>query len=72
MKNTPEQELAYAVVMQFVRDYCAPNVSAKKKRIILMDLRSDWMNFISNGASLIVADQLEKHPEEIAARLKRL
>jgi hypothetical protein len=29
------------------------------------------MNLISNGTSVIVAEQLEKHPEEIRERLQK-
>lgn len=63
------RRLAAAVTMQAVRDYF--RASTKKKQVILKDLRSHWMDMLTNGTSINVAEQLEKHPAEIAERLRR-
>lgn len=73
---TPEQyaynarQLVMTIIYRAAEDYCF-TVSDKKKQAILKDLRSPCMNDISNGMSILVAEQLELHPEEIAERLQR-
>ena len=63
------RQLAMAILLQATRDYCR-NKSDGNRKAILKDLRSNHMDFVSNGTSIMVADQLEKHPEEIAERLR--
>ena len=63
------RELTCAITLQAVRDYF--NGSTAQKKIILKDLRSPYMDMITNGLSVIVAEQLEKHPEEIRERMRR-
>lgn len=60
------RQLGAAVMLQAVRDYFK---SPTKQKVILKDLRSKWMDFLTNGKAAIVAEQLELHPKEIAARL---
>lgn len=69
MNDTNIRNLACAITMQAVRDYF--NSSEKGKGKILKELRSKWMDFLTNGTSLAVADQLELHPDEIRERLQR-
>lgn len=64
------RDLACAVVLQAVKDYFK-TTSPQKKKVILKDLRSSWMDSFTNGTSVHVAEQIEKHPKEIAERLKR-
>lgn len=71
MTDTNIRELACAITMQAVRDYFAAGVTPKKRATILKDLRSSWMETITNGTSILVAEQLELHPEAIAERLRR-
>ena len=71
MTDTQARELACAITMQAVRDYFAVNATEKKRKEILKDLRSKWMDFITDGLSITVANQLEKNPEEIRERLQR-
>ena len=62
------RSLAAAVMMQAVNDYFKyPN----EQKLILHDLRSEWMQYLSNGISLTVAEQLEKNPKRIRARLRK-
>lgn len=69
MNDANIRNLVCAIIMQAVRDYF--HSSSGKKALILKDLRSSYMNLISNGTSVIVAEQLEKHPEEIRERLQK-
>ena len=69
MNEAGIRNLVCAIMMQAARDYLR---SAEKKReLILKDLRSPYMDMLSNGMSIAVAEQLEKHPEEIRARLRK-
>lgn len=61
--------LTNAILLQAIKDFI--NGSKKQRTIILKDLRSSRMDLITNGASIIVAEQLELHPETIAARLRK-
>ena len=63
------KQLAAAVTLQAVKDYFKG--STAKKQLILKDLRSKWMLTLTDGTSANVAEQLEKHPEEIRERLRR-
>lgn len=65
------RRLAAAVTLQAVRDYFAKGASDKKRKKILKDLRSPWMDMLTNGTSVNVAEQLEKHPAEIRERLRK-
>ena len=71
MTNTDRniRELACAIIMQAVRDYFRS--STAKKAVIIKDLRSDYMDTITEGLSVVVAEQLEKHPEEIRERMQK-
>lgn len=60
--------LACNVMMQAVKDYVSG--TAAERKVILKDLRSSWMQWFSDGTSLVVAEQLEKHHKEIRKRLR--
>ena len=66
MTEADVRELTCAITMQAVKDYFNPKTTPEKQKVILKELRSKWMDFITNGTSIIVAEQLELHPEEIA------
>jgi hypothetical protein len=71
---TPEQytvnarQLIASVLLQGVRDYCKADDEPKRKAI-LKELRSSHMDFVSNGMSIITAEQLEKNCEAIKTRI---
>ena len=75
------RQLASAIILQAVRDYFikkeyktvkkTEEMFDKKRKEIIKDLRSAYMDMLSNGQSIIVAEKLEKHPEEIAVRLHK-
>lgn len=63
-------ELVNAIVYQAAKDYVFTK-DERKKRETLKDLRSSYMDWLTNGMSVIVAEQLELHPQEIAKRIRR-
>lgn len=65
------KNLGAAVIMQAVRDYFAKSATPQSRALILKDLRSAWMYMLSGGTAAVVADQLEKNPEEIRKRLRK-
>lgn len=69
MNELAIRELACAVVLQAVKDYFGRKSTPKKRTKILKELRSSWMRNFSNGTSVNIADELEKHPKEIRARI---
>lgn len=71
MNDAQMRNLACAITMQAVKDYFAKGVTAKQQESILCDLRSKWMDFITDGTSVAVANQLELHPDEIRERVHR-
>lgn len=71
MNDKNIRNLTCAITLQAVKDYTRKNASEARKATILKDLRSEWMDFITEGTSVIVADELEKHPKEIAERVRR-
>ena len=65
------KNLTCAIVMQAVKDYFHYNGKPQKQREVLNDLRSPYMDCITNGMSVIVAEQLELHPKEIYERMQK-
>lgn len=64
------RNLACAICMQAAKDYFATE-NPDERKVILKDLRSKYMEFITNGTSVAVADQLEMNPNEIRDRMRR-
>lgn len=69
MNDIAIRNLAAAITLQAVKDFV--DGSEAQRRVILKDLRSARMNLITSGQSIIVAEQLELHPDEIAERVRR-
>lgn len=67
MEDTAVRSLACATILQAVKDFA--HGTAAQKNAVLKDLRSKWMDFFSDGTSVMVADQLEANPKEIIARV---
>jgi hypothetical protein len=61
------RELGFAVAKRAVKDYF--KVNPAKQKVILKELRSDWMMLLTDGASESFAEQLVLHPKEIKERL---
>ena len=64
------RQLAFAILLQAVTDYCKTTSESTKFKI-LQDLRTEYMDSLTDGMSIVVADQLEQNPKEIAARLRQ-
>ena len=62
------RQLFMAVLHKAVRDYCSSS-SETRCTAILKDLRSSRMDTLSNGMSIIVAEQLENNYDAIRARV---
>lgn len=81
MTDQSIRNLACAIILQAVKDYFTKTeykteekteaMFIEKRKTILKDLRSHYMDMLSKGTSVIVAEQLELHPEDIAARLRQ-
>lgn len=61
------KQLGCKVMYQAVKDFA--NGNSKKRKEIIDDLRSKWMCDFTNDQSIIVAEQLELHADEITARI---
>lgn len=72
MTDANIRNLAAAITLQAVKDYFDATGEPKQQNAILKELRSPYMDLLTNGTSLAVADQLEKNPKEIAERLNKL
>lgn len=64
------KNLTSAIMLQAVKDYFKS--SPKGQTQILTELRSTWMDYITDGMSVLVAEQLEIRPEQIRVRLQNL
>jgi hypothetical protein len=65
------RSLAAATMLQAVRDYFEYEFNPEMQKMVLKDLRSSWMDLLTGGMSLTVADQLEKNSNEIRQRIIR-
>ena len=62
------RNLASAVLLQAAKDYC--DGTDKERAKISEELRSEWVQELTQGISLVVAEQLEKNWKVIAPRLE--
>lgn len=67
MKNY--QQLGYAVAVQAIKDFFEG--TDKQKKAIIKQLRSPWMNFITNELAWRLAEELETNPKEVRRRFKK-
>ena len=72
--STQINELAAAVLIQAIRDFAVVYRSGHKaeQNHIIKDLKSTWMDWFTNGKSLLLAEGLEKNPEAIISRTPQL
>lgn len=71
MNDNVIRQLSAAVLLRAVKDYFGKKSTPKRRAEILKDLRSPWMDFLTNGDAIKVAERLEKYPDEIRKRLKK-
>lgn len=63
------QQLGYAAVIQALKDFFAG--TDKQKQAIIKQLKSPWLNFISNNLAWRLAEELEKNPKEVKRRFRK-
>lgn len=62
------KNLGAAMLLNATKDYCRANEGNQKK--IIKELRSGWCDLLTDGRSLIIAEKLLTHSEEIKERLE--
>lgn len=65
------QELGYSIAIQAAKDYLHSN-SPNEKRRIIKDLKSEWMKFITNDISVLLAEKLKSVPDEVRINFARM
>ena len=63
------KSLASETLLRAAKDYC--DVGEEERKVIIEDLNGKWLNYLSNGMSKKVAEELIKNEPEIRARLKK-
>lgn len=63
--------LGYAIAVQAVRDFIKEE-SDEEKQEIIKDLRSEWMEWLTDGMSIQLADKLESDAEGAKCRFKEM
>ena len=69
------QQLGYAIAIQAAKDYQSIDgveTSPAKRRDIIKDLRSPYMELITNGLSIMLADALRRDYKVVVARIKNM
>ena len=65
------KNLTSSVLLQAAKDYCDRGTSQSMKKVILKDLNSPWMDFLTDGMAKVVAEELLKNEKMIRIRLKK-
>ena len=69
------RQLACAIAIQAAKDCHSIDgviTSPQKRAAIIKTLRSDYMNFITNGLSSMLADELKRDYKEVVRRIKNM
>ena len=67
--NENYKQLGYAVAVQAITDFF--NETPVGKSIILKQLKSKWMNYLTNDLAWRLAEELEKNPKEVKRRFRK-
>lgn len=65
------RSLGKAIVYEAIKEFAEEKNNPKMQQKILKDLRSPYMDFVSEGISVIVAEKLATNPDEICDRVRR-
>ena len=65
------KHLGCAVTVRAVKDFFRAKTDEKKQEII-KDLRSEWMEWLTEGLAEQVADKLESDPDGVKCRFKQM
>lgn len=63
------QALASATLIQAAKEYCDEHTSLEEKRVILKDLKGEWMDFLTNGTAKNVAEELQRNEKGVKERI---
>ena len=66
------ETLASRTLLEAAKEYCEYGRTEGEKKSIIRDLKGEWMNFLTDGMSTVVAEELLKNEKEIAVRLKKI
>ena len=64
------KQLGCAIAIQAAKDY--EHESPARRRVIIKDLRSDYMNAITGGLSVHLADALRRDAATVIKRIKNM
>lgn len=64
------RKLSDAVLAEAVKEYFEKETTKEKQRVIIKDLHSNWMDFFTDGKSILVAEALVRNHEEIKRKLE--
>ena len=64
------KQLGCAVAIQEAKDYAAS--SPARRRVIIKDLRSDYMELITGGIASMLADALRRDYKSVVRRIKNM
>lgn len=69
------KQLGYAIALQAAKDYQSiedVETSPAQRREIIKDLRSPYMELVTNGLSIMLADALRRDYKVVVARIKNM
>lgn len=68
------KELGMKITYEAIKEFNEERKKNNRRRqaVIIKQLRSPYMTFISNGLSQILADKLETSPEEVCSRVENM
>lgn len=75
MNRIPDEcyrELGAVITYQAIRDFIACRKEPAKRAAIIKQLKSPYMDLISNGLAPILAEKLETNPREVCNRVKQI
>ena len=75
MNTIPDEryrELGATITYQAIRDFIACRKEPAKQATIIKQLKTPYMDLISNGLAPILAEKLETHPREVCNRVKQI
>lgn len=64
------KQLGYAIALQAAKDYEKDN--PKERQRIIRELRGEYMDFITNGLSILLADALLRDSSGICRRIENM
>ena len=66
------RELGATITYQAIRDFIENRKEPAKRAAIIKQLKTPYMDLISNGLAPILAQKLETNPREVCNRVKQI